>query len=149
VVLGTASFWEGIDVVGPALSLLVITKLPFNVPSDPVFAARSELVTESGGDAFLDFAVPQAVLRFKQGFGRLIRSGNDRGVCAVLDRRILTKRYGQSFVDSLPECSVVVGSARDLPSTAADWLEQIPRPLGKDGPRADAAPKTMGSQLRR
>ena len=122
VVLGTASFWEGIDVVGPALSLLVITKLPFAVPSDPVFAARGELVEQEGGHPFLDYAVPQAVLRFKQGFGRLIRSSQDRGVCAVLDRRVVSKRYGRSFVESLPNCSVTVGSTVDLADAATDWL---------------------------
>ena len=118
-VLGTASFWEGVDVAGEALSLLVITRLPFTVPSDPVFAARSEAFE----DAFAGYAVPQAVLRFKQGFGRLIRSSQDRGVCAVLDRRILTKRYGATFLQSLPECSVEVGSVFDLPSSARNWLE--------------------------
>ncbi len=120
VVLGTATFWEGVDVVGPALSLLVITKLPFAVPSDPVFAARSEQMEQP----FLDYAVPQAVLRFKQGFGRLIRSSQDRGVCAVLDRRVLSKRYGSSFVQSLPDCSEYVGSVDDLPRVAADWLAE-------------------------
>ena len=118
VLLGTATFWEGVDVVGPALSLLVITKLPFAVPSDPVFAARSELFEAP----FLDYAVPQAVLKFKQGFGRLIRSSRDRGVCAVLDRRVISKRYGASFVQSLPECSETIGSTYDLPQAAADWL---------------------------
>ena len=113
-VLGTASFWEGVDVAGEALSLLAITRLPFSVPTDPVFAARSEAFE----NAFGDYAVPQAVLRFKQGFGRLIRSSQDRGICAVLDRRILTKRYGATFLHSLPECSVAVGSARDLPGAA-------------------------------
>jgi Rad3-related DNA helicase/DNA polymerase III epsilon subunit-like protein len=118
-VLGTASFWEGVDVAGEALSLLVITRLPFTVPSDPVFAARSEAFE----DAFAGYAVPQAVLRFKQGFGRLIRSSRDRGVCAVLDRRILTKRYGGTFLQSLPECSVEVGSVLDLPGSARNWLD--------------------------
>ena len=122
VVLGTSSLWEGIDVVGDALSLLVITKLPFSVPSDPVFAARSEAIAENGGNAFNDYAVPQAVLRFKQGFGRLIRTSQDRGVCVVLDRRILSKRYGRSFVDSLPECTVEIGSTYDLPAAAAAWM---------------------------
>ena len=73
-------------------------------------------------DAFAGYAVPQAVLRFKQGFGRLIRSSNDRGVCAVLDRRILTKRYGATFLQSLPECTVEVGSARELPRAAREWI---------------------------
>ena len=118
-VLGTASFWEGVDVAGEALSLLAITRLPFSVPTDPVFAARSEAFD----NAFSDYAVPQAVLRFKQGFGRLIRSSQDRGICAVLDRRILTKRYGATFLQSLPECSVAVGSMLDLPGAAAGWLE--------------------------
>lgn len=122
VVLGTSSFWEGIDIVGDALSLLVITKLPFSVPSDPVFAARSEAIAEEGRNAFVDYAVPQAVLKFKQGFGRLIRSSHDRGVCAVLDRRILSKRYGRSFVDSLPECTVEIGPAQDLADVAARWV---------------------------
>jgi Rad3-related DNA helicase/DNA polymerase III epsilon subunit-like protein len=123
VVLGTASFWEGIDVVGQALSLLVITKLPFSVPSDPVFAARGELIEEEGGHAFGDYAVPTAVLKFKQGFGRLIRSSEDRGVCAVLDRRVISKRYGRSFVESLPDCALTVGSLEDLPDAASEWLQ--------------------------
>jgi DNA polymerase-3 subunit epsilon/ATP-dependent DNA helicase DinG len=120
VVLGTSTFWEGVDVVGPALSAIVITKLPFSVPSDPVFAARSELFEEP----FLQYAVPQAVLRFKQGFGRLIRSSRDRGVCVVLDRRVVSKRYGASFVQSLPSCTVTVGSVENLPDESLRWLEQ-------------------------
>ena len=89
--------------VAAALSVLAITKLPFSVPNDPVFSARSE----GFDDAFSEYAVPQAILRFKQGFGRLIRSKEDRGIVVVLDRRLLSKRYGQTFLDSLPECSVV------------------------------------------
>lgn len=126
-VLGTASFWEGVDVSGDALSLLVITRLPFNVPTDPVFAARSE----SFDDAFGGYAVPQAVLRFKQGFGRLIRSSQDRGVCAVLDRRILTKRYGATFLQSLPECTVEVGSVLDLPRAAHGWIDGVERAVAR------------------
>jgi Rad3-related DNA helicase len=118
VLFGTSSFWEGVDVVGDALSLLVITKLPFKVPSDPVFQARSEGFV----DPFVEFAVPQAVLQFRQGFGRLIRSSTDRGVCAVLDSRVLTKRYGRTFLNSLPGCTVEKGRAVDLPARAAAWL---------------------------
>ncbi|CAA9526546.1 MAG: DinG family ATP-dependent helicase YoaA [uncultured Thermomicrobiales bacterium] len=118
VLLGTSTFWEGVDVVGDALSLLVITKLPFAVPSDPVFAARSELFEQPFGD----YAVPQAVLRFKQGFGRLIRSGRDRGVCAVLDRRVVSKRYGERFVQALPDCTTEWGGVADLPEAAQAWL---------------------------
>jgi DNA polymerase-3 subunit epsilon/ATP-dependent DNA helicase DinG len=119
VLLGTNSFWEGVDVVGDALSLLVISKLPFSVPSDPVFAARSE----EFDDPFNQYAVPQAILRFKQGFGRLIRSSSDRGVCAVLDRRIVSRRYGGAFVRSLPQCTLEIGAASSLPAQAERWLD--------------------------
>jgi len=118
VLLGTSSFWEGVDIVGDALSVLVITKLPFAVPSDPVFSARSELFD----DAFTKYAVPQSILKFKQGFGRLIRSREDRGVVAVLDRRLLTKRYGKLFLGSLPQCTTQQDTLRNLPLVAARWL---------------------------
>lgn len=118
VLLGTSSFWEGVDIVGDALSVLVITKLPFAVPSDPVFAARSELFD----DAFTSYAVPQSILKFKQGFGRLIRSKEDRGVVAVLDRRLLTKRYGKLFLGSLPHCTTQQGPLKNMPLAAARWL---------------------------
>jgi DNA polymerase-3 subunit epsilon/ATP-dependent DNA helicase DinG len=118
VLLGTTSFWEGVDVVGEALSVLVIAKLPFSVPTDPVFAARSEQCT----DPFHEYAVPQAILRFKQGFGRLIRSREDRGVVAVLDKRLLTKKYGQAFLNSLPHTLVRSGPVAQLPLLAARFL---------------------------
>ncbi|GAC1541984.1 MAG: helicase C-terminal domain-containing protein [Herpetosiphon sp.] len=118
VLLGTSSFWEGVDVVGDALSVLVVCKLPFAVPTDPVFAARSELFT----DPFNEYGVPQAILKFKQGFGRLIRSKEDRGVVVVLDRRLLTKRYGQAFLQSLPGTTTERNTLRQLPLSAARWL---------------------------
>ncbi len=118
VLLGTASFWEGIDVVGEALSVLVIARLPFNVPTDPIFAARSELLD----DPFNQYAIPQAAIRFKQGFGRLIRSKNDRGALVIFDKRLQTKGYGSAFLDSIPLCNVVRGSSRELPSRVARWL---------------------------
>lgn len=118
VLLATASFWEGIDVVGEALSVLVMARLPFSVPTDPVFAARAEQFE----DPFNEYAVPQAILRFKQGFGRLIRSKSDRGVIVVLDRRVKTKRYGAAFLRSLPPCEVRHGPARFLPQEVANWL---------------------------
>ncbi len=118
VIFGTSSFWEGVDVVGDTLSVLVITKLPFTVPSDPVFQARSEGFAEP----FVEYAVPQAILQFRQGFGRLIRSTTDRGVCAILDSRITSKRYGRTFLNSLPACTVERGRAVDLPARAAAWL---------------------------
>ena len=98
--------------------MLVIAKLPFQVPSDPVFAARGELLENS----FAELAVPQTILTFKQGFGRLIRSREDRGVVAVLDRRLLSKKYGQMFLDSLPHTTVRSGPAKQLPLLAARFL---------------------------
>jgi predicted DnaQ family exonuclease/DinG family helicase len=119
VILGTASFWEGVDVVGEALSLLVMARLPFSVPNEPVFAARSALFEEP----FTQYALPQAVLRFKQGFGRLIRTKTDRGVIVVLDRRIKSKRYGQAFLDSLPPCRLEEAPLAELPTLATAWLK--------------------------
>jgi DNA polymerase-3 subunit epsilon/ATP-dependent DNA helicase DinG len=118
VLLGTRSFWEGVDIVGEALSCLVIVRLPFAVPNDPIFAARSETFDEP----FLQYAVPDAILRFRQGFGRLIRSQTDRGVCIVLDRRMLSKNYGQLFIDSLPPCTTVRGPLANIPAQARQWL---------------------------
>jgi Rad3-related DNA helicase len=118
VVLGAASFWEGVDIVGEALSLLIIARLPFSVPSDPVFQARSELFDAP----FEQYAVPQAILRFKQGFGRLIRRKTDRGVMVVLDRRLRSKRYGPAFVRSLPPCDVREVPLRDLRGEVSAWI---------------------------
>jgi DNA polymerase-3 subunit epsilon/ATP-dependent DNA helicase DinG len=119
VLLGTRSFWEGIDVVGEALSCLVIARLPFSVPSDPVFAARSETFDEP----FSQYALPEAILRLRQGFGRLIRSKTDRGVVVILDKRILTKSYGRAFLDSLPACTVRQGPIAELPRMSAQWID--------------------------
>jgi len=118
VLLGTASFWEGIDIAGDTLSVLVIARLPFNVPTDPVFSARSALFD----DPFNQYAIPQAAIRFKQGFGRFIRSKSDRGVLVVFDKRLQTMNYGSAFLDSIPLCTVVRGSSRELPARVAKWL---------------------------
>jgi len=120
VLLGTRSFWEGVDVVGSALSALVLVRLPFAVPSDPVVAARSETFD----DPFYHYQVPDAILRFRQGFGRLIRSKTDRGVVVVLDKRVTSKSYGRLFLESLPECTVHKGPLMNLPAAAKAWVER-------------------------
>jgi DNA polymerase-3 subunit epsilon/ATP-dependent DNA helicase DinG len=118
VLFGTKAFWEGVDVPGEALSVLIIVKLPFDVPSDPIVAARSETFD----DPFSEYSLPEAILRFRQGFGRLVRTQSDRGVVAIFDRRIMTKRYGKMFTDSLPTCTTRIGSVSDLPKLAVKWL---------------------------
>lgn len=107
VLIAVASFWEGVDVQGDALSCVIIDKLPFEVPSDPVIQARIQAITESGGNAFFDFQVPRAILTLRQGFGRLMRSATDQGVVAILDVRLFTKGYGRRFRRSLPPSPVV------------------------------------------
>jgi ATP-dependent DNA helicase DinG len=102
VLFATASFWEGVDVPGDALRLVVIDKLPFDVPSDPLVAARCARIEENGGAPFMEYLVPSAALALKQGFGRLVRSRRDHGIVAVLDRRLTTKGYGKVFLASLP-----------------------------------------------
>ncbi|HEY1215112.1 MAG TPA: ATP-dependent DNA helicase, partial [Bryobacteraceae bacterium] len=102
VLFGTSSFWQGIDVQGDQLSCVIIDRLPFAVPSDPVIAARINAIEENGGNAFFEYQIPQAALTLKQGFGRLIRGASDRGVLVLLDNRITRLRYGQIFFDSLP-----------------------------------------------
>lgn len=114
VLFGTDSFWEGVDVKGDALRLVIIARLPFQVPTDPVQQARAEKIKTDGGDPFRDFSVPQAVIKFRQGFGRLIRSRDDRGAVLILDRRVLNKSYGRIFLRSLPDTEIVRGDSREL-----------------------------------
>lgn len=118
---GTKSFWEGVDVVGEALSCLAMARLPFNVPSDPIFSARSETFD----DPFAQYAVPEAILRFRQGFGRLIRSKTDRGVVVILDKRVLTKTYGRLFIEALPNCTKQQGPLKEMAKRAAAWIDDI------------------------
>jgi ATP-dependent DNA helicase DinG len=106
VLLGTSSFWQGVDVVGEALSCVVIDKLPFASPADPVTAARIDAMREAGGDPFADYQVPLAILALQQGLGRLIRHRSDRGVLAILDPRLKTMGYGRRFLGSLPPAPV-------------------------------------------
>ncbi len=106
VLCATASFWEGVDVKGEALRAVIVDKLPFQVPTEPVVAARLNRIREMGGDPFLDYTVPEAIISLKQGLGRLIRSRTDSGLLAILDSRISTRRYGELFMRSLPKCRV-------------------------------------------
>ena len=118
--LGTNSFWEGVDIQGEALTTLVIHKIPFDVPSDPIFKARSEMFN----NAFMEYSVPRAILRFRQGFGRLIRSKKDYGAMIVLDNRMLTKEYGKMFLKALPE-GVLIDQMElaEVPEKVKEWLE--------------------------
>ena len=119
VLLGTASFWEGVDLAGDALSVLIIARLPFAVPTEPVFAARSELFD----NPFEEYAVPHAIIRTRQGFGRLIRTSGDRGVAVFLDRRVVSRRYGEAFLNSLPPATRRPGRLRDLSEHIGTWLK--------------------------
>jgi len=118
VLLGTSSFWEGVDLPGDVLSVLIVARLPFTVPSDPVFQARSELYDNS----FMQYAVPQAILRLRQGFGRLIRTKTDRGAVIILDRRVTASRYGSAFLRSLPPARPIECSLYQLPDIIRSHL---------------------------
>jgi predicted DnaQ family exonuclease/DinG family helicase len=118
LLLGTASFWEGIDVPGERLSCVIMVRLPFPVPTEPVYAARAEQVR----DAFAQLALPQAALKLKQGFGRLIRRSTDRGAVVILDNRILGKDYGKAFLDVLPPASRFIGPASEIADQVGAWL---------------------------
>lgn len=120
VLMGTRSFWEGIDIVGETLSCVIIPRLPFSVPTDPIFSARSETYE----DPFHQYAVPESILRLRQGFGRLIRSKTDRGIVVILDKRIQTRSYGKLFLQSLPPCTMVKAPLDLLPGEALKWMNK-------------------------
>jgi ATP-dependent DNA helicase DinG len=127
VLLATGSFWQGVDVPGEALSCVIVDKLPFDSPGDPLVAARIEAITSRGGNSFFEYQVPSAIISLKQGLGRLIRKATDRGVLSVLDNRINTKPYGKLFLESLPEIPLT----RDLADIKRFFEQQDRKPAGK------------------
>lgn len=114
VLFATDSFWQGVDVPGESLSQVIMVKLPFTVPNDPVFKARSDDIVKKGGNAFMELSVPEAVIKFRQGAGRLMRRGSDRGFVITLDRRLYEKQYGRVFLSSLPDCKMVYDSVNKI-----------------------------------
>jgi ATP-dependent DNA helicase DinG len=125
ILLGTDSFWEGVDVPGRALRTLVLTKLPFKVPSEPVTAARLERLAEQGDDGFMHYLLPLAALKLKQGFGRLIRSRQDTGVVVLLDSRVVTKRYGPLVLGGLPRADQVTGTWAEVRTRCEDFFARF------------------------
>ena len=124
ILLGTDSFWEGVDVPGRALRVLILAKLPFKVPGDPLTAARLERLTDAGIDGFTHYLVPHAALKLKQGFGRLIRTKTDVGAVVLLDRRVVTKRYGEMILEGLPPASKAIGNWVDVRRVLEDFFAQ-------------------------
>ena len=108
VLFGTSSFWTGVDVPGEALCNVIITKLPFPVPTEPLVKARCDIIEKEKGNPFEEYILPESIIKFKQGFGRLIRSKNDKGIIVILDNRIRTKRYGEKFLNSIPKCRIIL-----------------------------------------
>jgi len=126
VLMGTESFWQGVDVPGEALEILIITKLPFAVPTEPVVEARMEQYQRKGLDPFLQYSVPEAVMKLRQGFGRLIRSRTDRGIVLICDTRVVTARYGSLFLKSLPTETVTSPDMKGLMVEMRQWLKTKP-----------------------
>lgn len=122
VLFGTDSFWEGVDVPGESLEILLITKLPFDVPTEPLIQAKIEKIQREGGNPFFDYTIPEAVIKFRQGFGRLIRSKTDYGAVIILDNRVIKKMYGRHFLNSLPVQSKIFQSLEELISALKRWF---------------------------
>jgi ATP-dependent DNA helicase DinG len=122
ILLGTSSFWEGVDIPGEDLSCLVIVRLPFSPPDEPLTEAKCQLIKQQGGNAFTEYSLPEAILRFKQGFGRLIRTEKDRGILMVFDKRIITTKYGKDFLKSIPTIPMKKGKIDELVEIIYKWL---------------------------
>jgi ATP-dependent DNA helicase DinG len=125
VLLGTSSFWEGVDIPGDALTCLAIVRLPFQPPNHPLYAAKSEQLQQQKQNSFMKLAVPQAVIRFKQGFGRLIRTASDRGVVLIYDTRVIETKYGKHFLQSLPDPRLEPLPAAQIPARVGQWLQDF------------------------
>jgi ATP-dependent DNA helicase DinG len=136
VLFATLSFWEGVDVEGESLECVVLVKLPFKVPDEPITQARAEDIERRGGNPFIEYSVPLAVIKFKQGFGRLIRNRTDHGAVLVLDKRVVEKFYGQAFLNSLPPCRVVSGDSEDIFNEFQHFFSSFRRDEGKHQPTA-------------
>ncbi len=130
VLFATDSFWEGVDVPGRSLEQVIITRLPFRVPTEPVLEARAEAIAQRGGDPFMSYTVPQAVIKFKQGFGRLIRHRDDRGVVLILDSRVVKKGYGRAFLRSLPDVPVTAAGSAEVQEAIARFFAALPAEAG-------------------
>jgi len=128
VLMGTSSFWEGVDIPGDSLRILILVKLPFQVPTEPIVAAHVEHLQQAGRDAFYDYLLPEAVIRFRQGFGRLIRRADDHGVVLIMDSRVLSTRYGSTFLSSLPVRTWAVSSAESMEADIRRWLQTQKKP---------------------
>ncbi|MCR4733439.1 MAG: DEAD/DEAH box helicase family protein [Treponema sp.] len=122
VLFATDSFWQGVDVPGESLSQVIIVKLPFTVPNDPVFVARAEMIEKRGGNSFMELSIPEAIIKYRQGIGRLIRRSDDRGAVVVLDRRIYEKRYGSFFVNAMPECKKMYAPLKELCTSINEFI---------------------------
>ena len=129
VLLATRSFWEGVDIPGDDLSLVVMDKLPFPTPNDPLHSARAKAIDDAGGRSFGEYSIPLMTLTLKQGFGRLIRRAGDRGVVVILDSRVWRKEYGQAFLESLPECTTRHAPLANLGAEIDRWFTRVPAGL--------------------
>ena len=121
----TNSFWEGVDAPGKTLRYVILAKLPFNMPNDPIEEARVEVMEKKGIDSFLNYTLPRAVIKFRQGFGRLIRKNDDYGIVAILDSRVLKKYYGKIFLQSLPRCKFMSGKVDDVIDAIKSHMENF------------------------
>jgi ATP-dependent DNA helicase DinG len=122
ILLGTSSFWEGVDIPGEDLTCLIIVRLPFSPPDEPLTEAKCDLIKQNGGNPFSDYSLPEAIIRFKQGFGRLIRTKHDRGLIFIFDRRLVTTKYGKAFLQSIPDVPVERIGINEIIPVISEWI---------------------------